>query len=619
MRSKLLMLLMFTFFCGSLFAQAHVSVPLDNQVYYILEQAQIRGLCAPLSGVKPYSQSVVISAIDEILDSDNAGRLTPTERSILEQYLEKSARPKVGFDWTRGSFYSETVIGEDGIPLTADIRAGAEIEGSSGNYLLSGESLFGYEIWVRLLVNGDLGRNLSYELSAEGGLMKVPRQYLGEYNTYYAGFEDDGEYQNRKIKTYSEPLTHFPYTYKKRWDGSIYFIQDLYSFESWPVDTAGAYNLGGELTLSLLNDKLITRISRMPHEWGSVSYGSSMHLNQAARPFIAMETEFNPLSWFSIATMTGILEYYNAAGIKDSAMNFQNAYSITLLQFRYKNYFFLDLGEMVVWPKRFELGYMLPIISTIFYQNNIGDFDNMAAMLNLKLQYPGIGNIWASLFWDEAYWVGNFYELDRTMLAGQAGMEISLPFLSFSSLKFSYTKINPYTYTHNRNYNPWYGNLAMETSYTNNGVSLGYYLPPNSVEYLARFKTALSRSVLAHLQYQLIQHGADFGSSAVDGSNLLSELDPDKRDGSNPVLKRFFLHDGAYQWMHIIKAGVEWNLPRLPVTFFGEAGAVISYFSDTVGNPANSGQAYDYEIIDTSEYPRLTGIIVKIGFRLYPR
>jgi hypothetical protein len=358
----------------------------------------------------------------------------------------------------------------------------------------------------------------------------------------------------------------------------------------------------------------------MPHEWGSVPFGSSMHLNQAARPFLSLETEFNPLSWFGIATLTGVLEYYNSAGIKDSAMSFQNAYSITLLQFRYKNYFFLDLGEIAVWPKRFELGYMLPIVSTIFYQNNIGDFDNMAAMLNLKGQLPGVGNIWASIFWDEAFWIRNFNEVDGTMFATQAGTEISLPFLAFSSLKLSYTKINPYCYTHNRNYNPWYGgNIAMETSYTNNGVNLGYYLPPNSVEYLAVFKTALSKSVLTHLQYQLVQHGADYGSSAVDGSNLLSELDPIGRHGDNPVSKRFFLHDGAYQWMHIIKTGVEWNLSGLPVTFFGEAGAVISYFTN-IGADANvTGQAHPYQVIDTSEYPRSTGIIVKLGFKLWPR
>jgi hypothetical protein len=270
---------------------------------------------------------------------------------------------------------------------------------------------------------------------------------------------------------------------------------------------------------------------------------------------------------------------------------------------------------------------MLPIINNFFYQNNIGDFDNMAITLNLKAQYPGLGNIWFSFFLDEMTFLSDLRTLDRQMFALQGGINVPLPLLSFSSLKFSYTRINPYTYTHNRNYNPWYDD-PMETAYTNNGVNLGYYLPPNSDEILVRFSTMPGRNINTHLQYQLIRHGADFGSSAVDGSNLLSELDPDGRD-SNPVLKRFFLHDGAYQWMHVIKVGVEWNLSGLPVhlTFFGEAGAVISYFTNTMGNPsndgqaypANNGQAYDYEIIDTSEYPKSTGIIVKFGFRLYPR
>jgi hypothetical protein len=205
------------------------------------------------------------------------------------------------------------------------------------------------------------------------------------------------------------------------------------------------------------------------------------------------------------------------------------------------------------------------------------------------------------------------------MVAMQGGINLPLPLLSFSSLKLSYTRVNPYTYTHNRNFNPWYGDLAMETSYTNNGVNLGYYLPPNSDEILVSFKTMPAKNVNAHLQYQLIRHGADFGSSAVDGSNLLSELDPNGRDGSQPQLKRFFLQDGAYQWMHIVRVGVDWNLPRLPVALFGEAGVVFSYFTNTVGKTANSGAAYDYSKINTTEYPESAGYIVKLGIKVFSR
>ncbi|MDR2479872.1 MAG: hypothetical protein LBD48_11245 [Treponema sp.] len=621
MRLKLLTILVClgVLVCLPLSAQTHTSVPLENNVYYILEQAETKGLCAPLSGTKPYPQSVVLAAVNEILNSERSGKLTGAERTILEQYAAKSAKPKTGVDWQRGAYYNETTMGKSGFPLSIRLGAAADIEGSAGIYPAFGERYWGTETWIRLILGGDLGRHVSWEFSGSGGLAKAPRMYLGTYNTYYAGFVDDpkGEYVNQLIDTYSEPLTHFPYTYRKRWDGSIYFFKDLSAFESWPDSIAGGYNLKSELTASFFDNALIARVGRLTREWGSVSFGSNIGLNQAARPFLGAEAEFSPFSWFGISSMTGILEYYNSAGIKDSALHNQNAFSTTMLQFRYKNYVYLDIGEAVVWPKRFELGYVSPITNSIFYQNNIGDFDNMSMIINLKAQYPGIGNLWFSLFWDEAFWVSNWYELDRTMLAGQAGLTAPLPFLAFSSIKLSYTKVNPYCYTHNRNYNPWYGNIPMETSYTNNGVGLGYYLPPNSDEVLVRFKTMPVYNLITHLQYQMIRHGADFGPSAVDGSSLLSELDPNDR-GTRAVSKRYFLHDGAYQWMHVIKIGAEWTLPTVPLAIYGEAGAVISYFTDIETGKANSGASYPHEIIDTPDYPKSTGFVVTIGFRLFP-
>ena len=157
----------------------------------------------------------------------------------------------------------------------------------------------------------------------------------------------------------------------------------------------------------------------------------------------------------------------------------------------------------------------------------------------------------------------------------------------------------------------------METAYANNGVSLGYYLPPNSDEILARFQTMPIKNLVTHLQYQMIRHGADFGSSAVDGSNLLSELDPSGRDKKD-VLKRFFLRDGAYQWLHIAKLGAEWTLSKAPLAFYGEAGVVHSFFTNTK-QPANSGKSHSYRKIDTSEYPKSTGFVVELGIKVFPQ
>ena len=607
-------------FVSPVFSQTHVSVSLENHVYYILEQSESRGLCSPLSGIRPYSVNVIYKAIDEILAVKNIDKISADERDILTRYQQQFEQPKNGLDPTRGTFGLKSVIGKNNAPLTLNAYTGVDTEVSSGFHSALGKNYFGMELWINAILSGDITSYVSWEFGAEGGLTRAPRELTGQYNTYYEGFfiSPDSEFQNRLIDVFSQPLTHFPYTYKKRWDGSVYFFKDLTMYSSWPSTAAGAYNLRSEMTASFLSDKLILRLGRISHDWGSTTLGSSLAFNKMARPFLGIEAEFFPVPWFGMASLTGFLEYFNSIGIYESPKTSQNAFSVTMFQFRYKNYLFFDFIDAAVWPKRFELGYISPITNSFFYQNNIGKFDNMAMAANLKARYPGLADIWLSLFVDEMSFTSNFFELDREMLAIQAGASVSLPFFSFSSLKLSYTKVNPYTYTHHRNILPWYGDLLMEKSYTNNGEALGYYLPPNSDEILIQLKTMPLKSVTAIFQYQLIRHGADFGSSAVDGSSLLSELDPNGREGSNPILRRFFLQDGAYQWSHILKAGVDWKEKELPFSLYLEAGFNFSYFTNTEKS-ANIGEASKYAIIDTAEYPKSTAIIIKMGIRIYPR
>ncbi|MCL2044552.1 MAG: hypothetical protein FWG89_10475 [Treponema sp.] len=609
---------LFAFLCISVFAQTHSSVSMGNQVYYILEQAELRGFCSPLSGVRPYTQSVVIGKINEILNSENAGKLNITERQILRQYIDQFAKPAPGLDWQRGAYYGEVAIGRNNTLLSANLGVAAEIESSLGA-INPGNSYLGMELWLSAYMNGDLGKNISYDFTWGGGLVRAPRQFLGTYNTYYEGFDmgDDSEFVNQLIDVYSQPLTHFPYTYRKQWDGSVFFFSNLTGYDAWPDSIAGGYYLPAELTMSFFENKLIMRMGRITHDWSSTSFGSSLAFNKAARPLAGLQAEFFPIPWFGLASLTGILEYHNLAGIKESAMTSQNAFSITMLQFRYKDYLFFDIVDAVVYPKRFEIGYVAPIINSFFYQNNIGDFDNLALTFNVKAQYPGMGSMWVSLFVDEMNLTTNL-SLDRQMVAYQAGVNLPLPILAFSSVKLSYTKINPYAYTHNRNFNPWHGDLPMETGYINNGISLGYYLPPNSDEILLRVKTMPLKNLITSLQYQMIRHGADFGSSAVDGSNLLSELDPIDRN-NNPILKRYFLRDGAYQWMHILKISAEWNLPKLPAALFGEMGVNYSYFTNIAAEANVTGKAHPYSRINTSEYPESTNFIMRFGVKVFPR
>jgi len=621
MRQALLAICLAIFFVIPLAAQSHTSVSLNDQIYHILEQAEMRGLITPLSGVRPYTRAVVARAINELLDLGPSNGLRPLERQILEDHLARFDRPEPGFDRRMGTFFAETTLGERELPISFNMNLGMDFELSSAFVPTFGETHMGGEFWLQIDFSGDIGRHVSFGFYNQGGVMRQPRRFLGWYNTYYAGFDrgPDSDFQNELFRVYSEPLTHFPFSYRGRWDGSVFPLDDLgdAGFGYWPEGLSGGYSLQSEVTASFLEDRFIMRLGRIPREWGSMPLGTSLIFNSMARPFIAAEFEFRPFSWFSFSSITGVLEYHNRYNdVQISPRTFQNAFSMTMIQLRFRNFLFLDLMDAVIWPSRFELAYLSPISINFFSQNHIGDFDNMALSINLRAQYPGLGNVWFSLFMDEMSIERNMFQLARTMTAYQIGINIPMRFRAFSSLRFSYTRINPFAYTHNRRRKPWYGENRMETGWVNHGVPLGHYLPPNSDEFLVQFRTMPARNVSATLQYQMIRRGANFGSRAVMGSDWRSELNPDGRS-EDPTLRRFFLRDGAYQWMHIVRASADWNLPNLPVSLFGEAGMVFSYFTDTVGYDVHSGYARPFRRINTPEYPMSTTFIVRIGFRLF--
>jgi len=627
MKQIILAVFLLAFSIGAVSAQTHTAVNLDSRIYHILEQAEMRGLISPLSGVRPYTRSVVIRAINELLNSGSSA-LRLTERLILEDHLARLSPPQPGLDWSRGTFFAETEIGDSGIPLTFNFNVGMDFEFSSAFIPGFGETHRGGEIWINVDMSGDIGRNVSYGFYTQGGLVMQPRRFLGWYNTYYEGFEAEGhwatgEFVNRLVSVYSGPLTQFPFAYRGRWDGSIFPLDRIgpSGFYGWPQDLSGGYSLQAELTASFLEDRLIMRLGRHRREWGSMPLGSALTLSSGARPFLAVEAEFSPVPWLRLSSLTGVLEYENVHGIDVSAMTNQNAFSIAMLQLRFRNILFLDIIDAAIWPRRFELGYLSPISVNFFTQNNVGYFDNMALAANLRLQYPGIGNAWVSLFVDEMSLERDMGNLSRTMIAYQAGVNVPLPVFAFSSLRFSYTKINPFTYTHTRQRKPWHGDLLMETGWTNHGVALGHYLPPNSDQFLLKFTTMPTRNLSTVFQYRMIRRGANFGSGAVMGSDLRSELSPAGRS-SDPRLRRYFLRDGAYQWMHVVRASADWQLPSLPVSLFGEAGVVFSYFTNTFdedGNVVspNSGRPFSFSRINTPEYPTSTTVIARIGFRVF--
>ena len=638
LKKKSFLVLFFLIAVFSVNAQTHISVPLGHPVYLVLDQAQMRGLCSPIPSVKPYSQHRVLLIINEILNNDDArrfGRLTDTEKSILEQFKIDFNTQREGFNFARGTISTEQTAGD--VYLSTEFGFGLDLTFAASYYPIAG----GFEeqpasgdfftdalILPNISFMGDLGRNVSYGITLYGFIGKSPRVILGEYQT---NINSDPSNPDNFRAIFSEPLAYFPFTYKKRWDGFLFAPGGLSTSGqlAWPREISLGYNMRSEISSSLLNDHVFIRFARVDREWAGMTANGSLILSQSAQPFLAVETVIQPSGWISFSSLTGVLEYdpqwgsSNSARLVVTSQVFQNAFSIVMLETSYKNYLNFTLGSSVVWPKRFELGYLFPLVENFTYQNNIGDFDNLALFLNLQGQYPGIGRLWFSLFLDEAN-IAEFsrlFEMDRMMYAFQVGGSFNFPWFPFSSVTLSYTKIEPYNYTHIGVNVPWYSVENMETNYVNFGKSLGHYLPPNSDEILFRFETIPMPRLMLSLQYQMIRRGANYGDRAVDGSSLWSEL-PGDRGWEKLPLRKYFLKDGAYQWIHVFKMRGEYSFIGLkaPVKAFMEIGGVYSYFTDIDSSiEPNSGYPNSYRIINTPVYPHSLNFTGIIGIQIFPK
>lgn len=606
-------------FC--LAAQTNSTVDITDDVYVLLEKAEQRGLCSPLRNTRPYTERYITARLDEILESlrnSGGGYTADTEISETAAYAEKF-RHTAGFDPQNLSYRVESSTGR--FPVSFEFNNTTEGFVSGGVYGDSSLNSAGFELFHSFNFLGDLGSHVSYRTSGYIGLTSMRLQNVGTY-TVGKWWNDPEDDTDRYINVFRNNSV-LPYSYKKRWDGSVYNRISGDGLNGWPDSTSMAFGMYGEINASLLDDRIEIGAGRINREWAAMDSGSSLVLNSSAAPFMGVDIKVELFRFLSFSTLTGVLEFPNQGYINGNAWYrespgdtvdsyfFQNAYSIAMvdLDFRYAH---LDFGSTCIWPKRFELGYMFPLVDSVVYQNSVGDYDNLALFGDIKLRYPGIGSVWASLFLDELFnFKINPFEKTRCMFAYQFGARAELPAVPFMSVSFRYTKIEPYCYTHQAlKYQPWYSGYISQ-SYTNNGSGLGYYLPPNSDEFFLRVDARPAPGLAAGLQYQLVRHGADYGSASVPGSSLYSEMNPEGRD----ELTKYFLRDGVYEWTSMVSIDMSYSLRqlRIPVTVTASAGYVYDWFTRSDG----TGRDASLSAYETSEYPVKSGAVLSVGFRAF--
>ncbi len=319
----------------------------------------------------------------------------------------------------------------------------------------------------------------------------------------------------------------------------------------------------------------------------------SLSLSATARPIEALEGRIKPAPWVDFSFLTGNLGDWSDP-IPEQKM--LSLHRIELFPFKW---LYLSAWESAVWAKRFELSYLNPAMIYYVGQNISGDFDNIAIGGSFAVTASPYFRYYFSLFIDELIndaW-DKFFQLTNNQYAWQTGFKIPLPGLPFSLLTLQYTKIEPYCYTHYLQDHPSYSQ-PININYANDGENIGYYLPPNSDEFLIKYSFYPVPEVFADIKYRLIRHG---DGELADG-HIEGDID-DPLDYGNPAAypDKDFLNDGIYEWINVLTIGAAYFISSLDLNIRAEYSYV---------NGVNYGNITGNKVVK-----HLLGIDVEVRFR----
>ncbi|WGK68128.1 hypothetical protein P0082_06485 [Candidatus Haliotispira prima] len=555
----------------SLSAQRNLGVDIDDSVYELLDSASMKGYITDLSHYRPYSADQVYRYLEQI---GEVSTLDEAERKVLDREMER-------FLGIVSVFEPDTKF----IDFLKD-----------GTVLLSGDE----NLPLVLRLEFDLKNRLEF-FSQNPYLFNVMRLYLEGNITPYFSYQAMAGTGMTLIKTNA----FAPYTYRLETDGQAISGGNIQNGEvSFDGSSPSlALQVGGKVAASFFNGRVRTSLGYTKRNIG-ISNTSLIYSGQAG-PLLGWDLSIRPFKWAGLNFMVGGLN-----GIDDSTSTSKAMFTAQQFEFFLTQYFYIGVTMSSVWIKRLEPYYMMPFMPVAFGQSLLGDYDNLAIQGTMALKLPYV-TIYGVGFADEVQpsdLAGLFSSLTQ-QFAFQAGIKVLIPKLPFTTFQFQYTKIEPYTYTHYAQ-RAFQGSAkahgTINISWMNNGANLGYYLEPNSDEFLFKIESQPFPGWHFALGYKHIRHGdGNRMLGQVEGrSNALFENTVNKTQttagvstntngntaedqiytgiysgaewyfskddsGGSKRPSKDFLNDGVYEYIHVISLDVGYRFRQLPIEIVG--------------------------------------------------
>ena len=159
----------------------------------------------------------------------------------------------------------------------------------------------------------------------------------------------------------------------------------------------------------------------------------------------------------------------------------------------------LSFTELYLYGNRdMELMYLVPPVILWSTQHNLMDRDN--ATMALEFEYfPMRGSkFYGTLFLDEFTTTRIFDDYWANKQGVQLGFHF-VPVKAPTDFRIEFTAVHPWTYTHKFSY----------SSYTHNGIDLGFYAGPNSQLWFFENQWWPGKRLYAGFQYRHLKHGTE--------------------------------------------------------------------------------------------------------------
>lgn len=224
-------------------------------------------------------------------------------------------------------------------------------------------------------------------------------------------------------------------------------------------------------------------------------YGERLALsgNGPDMDFIKFNFKYGIINFTSITAST-VGEFHHNI---DS--NYSKYWAANMLKLSWPGLFDIGMGDIVVYSRPLDIGYLNPLIFYKFVEHSLQDRDNGAIFFDFQSHFLKNIQFQANFFMDENF-ISNLSDLDKysNKIGYQLGTYLYEPAnIRNLSLILEYTKIRPFVYTHENPKNTY-------TSYTE---ILGNSIGPNADQISVNAIYNFTDRVQLNLLYKRIRKG----------------------------------------------------------------------------------------------------------------